>query len=133
MTSSGPRAPETPVRIGIDGLSERNFDLLPALYRDPRAKIRWVRISDPGEPLASLAELLEFPTAREMTGAPQVDLVIVRRAGAAPPSGLSGEPVCLTESELRSMIHGGRFDWDRLGVPDSGGRNQANARGPESA
>ena len=117
--------PVPAARIGILGLSERNFDLLPALYRDPRAAVLWVRAEDAASPLARLAELLEFHVVEDPQQAAEVDVLVVRgaealRSGGMPqPGGLRpsrGRRVArvVSESGLRDLLRAGRFEWERL-------------------
>jgi len=112
-------------RIGILGLSERNFDLLPALWRDPAAFVLWVRSEDSDAPLSRLAELLEFPVIADPENAAEVDLLIVRgadvphAAGKERPAGRTrpgarGSARVVPESDLRRILRAGRFDWERL-------------------
>jgi hypothetical protein len=109
--------PRARLRLGLLGLSPRNFDLLPALYRDPGSEIRWVCSDNPEDPLARLAEMLAFPLVRDPAAGEAVDLVIV--PGTFDPSAhtaLPGAPREIAESDLRRLLRDEAFAWEELGA-----------------
>ncbi len=91
---------DTPcTRVGLRGIRERNFDLLPILARDPHTRVSWVRVRAADEPLALLAEMLGFPlllddraeSERLAGDEEEVDVIIVRGMGAAGEGEASGD------------------------------------------
>lgn len=94
---TGDDAPCT--RVGLRSISERNFDLLPILARDPHTRVSWVRVRAADEPLAFLAEMLGFPLLLDDRGESErlagdeaeVEVIVVRGMGAAGEGEASGD------------------------------------------
>jgi hypothetical protein len=106
----------TRIRIGFLGVGSEQFDLLPALYHDPRAEVAWIQTAGPSETVDRLGSLLSFPVVRE---APRevltdLDILIYAAQDGAPPAGLPPDLLVLSDIELSSFRGEGGFRWERV-------------------
>ena len=106
----------TRIRIGFLGVGSEQFDLLPALYHDPRAEVAWILAAGPSETVDRLGSLLSFPVVRE---APRevltdLDILVYAAQDGAPPAGLPPDLLVLSDIELSSFRGEDGFRWERV-------------------
>ncbi len=131
----------TRIRIGFLGVGREQFDLLPALYQDPRAEVAWIQAADPSETVDRLGSLLSFPVVREAPreALADLDVLIYAAQDEAPPAGLPPDLVVLSDIELSSFRGEDGFRWERVltrardGAGDASGRRANHASEVSSA